>query len=434
MRTANLAGALLAACLLAGCSPALQSADVETLLRAPRLSGQTGAVQTALNRYLGGSATLRYPAGGEFSSPFLFGDWDGDGAAEAAVLYTPDASPNVWLAVLEPDGDDWRVAQTIEGLSSEVDSITYAHLRDADSAQLLVGYANAQGDRYLVVYLYSDGALQTILNQQYSEMILADVTGSAETQDLVLAIPTEAENGGVTLNLLTNTEQGFQSLQTLNIGEGDYSGCAALHAGADADGRPRLVMDGWASAARNSLASSIITYDSESGFLGTYYPEGISPSTMRRDTLRYDPALLSTDIDGNGTIDIPRELDDGGTLSEPLDSRLKFLLWQDYADAAGGQLCFGIYDAEYRFFLPLPETMRGNVLVRGNGPGTGWMICNAAGTMVYAEVRVVDPAEAGGSDYVRLATIGSQQLQFRAVNTYRGLTAANLQRGVVLFE
>ena len=434
MRFVKLVCALLALCLAAGCSGTPLGSDVEALLRVPQLSGQTGAVQSALNRYLGVSATLRYPASGEFLSPFLFGDWDGDGTGEAAVLYTSDASTNVWLAILEPSGDDWRVTQTVEGLSGEVETVTYAHLRDADSLQLLVGYTSAQGDRYLVVYLYSDETLQTILNQQYTEMILADVTGSAETQDLVLAIPTDTENGGVTLNLLTNTDQGFQSLQTLNIGEGDYSGCAALHAGTDAAGRPWLVMDGWASAARNSLASSIITYDSETGFLGTYYPEGISPSTMRRQTLRYDPALLSTDIDGNGTIDIPQELTDGGILNEPLDSRLKFLLWQDYGDESGGNFCFGIYDSEDRFFLPLPESMHGNVLVRPNGPGTGWLLCNAAGTMAYCELRIVDPAEAGGENYVRIANIGSQQLQFREINNYYGLTASDLQKGVVLFE
>lgn len=434
MRFAKLVCATLAACLLAGCSVSSMGADVETLLRAPQLSGQTGAVQSALNRYLGVNATLRYPASGEFLSPFLFGDWDGDGESEAAVLYTSDASTNVWLAILESEGESWRVTQTIEGLSGEVETVTYAHLRDAESLQLLVGYASAQGDRYLVAYLYSEGALQEILRQQYTEMIVADVTGSAETQDLVLALPTEAENGGVTLNLLTNTEDGFRSAQTLNVGQDDYSGCAALHAGTDADGNPWLVMDGWTSAAQNSLATSIITYDSETGFLGTYYPEGVSAGTMRRQTTRYDPSLLSTDIDGNGTIDIPRELTDGGNLTEPMDSRLKFLLWQDYSDSAGGNFCFGIYDSEYRFFLPLPESMHGNVTVRANASGTGWMICNATGSVLYCELRIVDPSEAGSGDYLRIATIGSQQLQFREISRYYGLDAADLQKGIVMFE
>ena len=94
---------LLVPLLLAGCSA---EGNVETLLRAPQLSGESAALQKALNSYLGGSATLKYPANGDFLSPFAFGDWDGDGTDEAAILYTTDTtSSNVWLAVLEPSGD-----------------------------------------------------------------------------------------------------------------------------------------------------------------------------------------------------------------------------------------------------------------------------------------------------------------------------------------
>ena len=50
----RLAALLPAAALLAGCSAA---GDVETLLRAPQLSGESAALQKALNSYLGGSAT-----------------------------------------------------------------------------------------------------------------------------------------------------------------------------------------------------------------------------------------------------------------------------------------------------------------------------------------------------------------------------------------
>lgn len=97
----KIAALLLVPVLLAGCSAA---GDVETLLRAPQLSGERGPAK-ALNNYLGGSATLKYPASGDFLSPFAFGDWDGDGTDEAAVLYTTDTtSSNVWLAVLEPTG------------------------------------------------------------------------------------------------------------------------------------------------------------------------------------------------------------------------------------------------------------------------------------------------------------------------------------------
>ena len=110
--------ALAAALLLSGCS-AVTGSDVESLLRAPQASGETSAVQKALNSALGVTATLKYPASGDFLSPLLFGDWDGDGQDEAAVLYTLDASAgNVYLAVLEPTEENgWRVTQTRAGSS-----------------------------------------------------------------------------------------------------------------------------------------------------------------------------------------------------------------------------------------------------------------------------------------------------------------------------
>ena len=82
---------LLAACCLAGllpgCSfPMTENMQVEELLRAPRLSGDYGALQNALNDWLGESAQLKYPMQGDLLSPFLLQDLDGDGEQDAAVL------------------------------------------------------------------------------------------------------------------------------------------------------------------------------------------------------------------------------------------------------------------------------------------------------------------------------------------------------------
>lgn len=406
-------------------------------------SGETSAVQKALNSALGVTATLKYPASGDFLSPLLFGDWDGDGQDEAAVLYTLDASAgNVYLAILEPTEENgWRVTQTAEGLSSEVESVNTAHLRDENSLQILVGYASAQGDRYMVVYLYTEDGLQIIIKQAYTEMILANLTGGEGTQDLVLALPAEQEGGGLNLQLLTNTEDGFRSAQTLAIG--DYSGCAALHAGIGADDGNYLVVDGWTGASGTSLASSIVVYDPETRFLQTYRPAGVA--NLTKATLRYDAALVSTDLDGNGTIEIPTMIDDGGKISTGMDKRLRFILWRDFAAADETGSHFGVYDSEYSFFLALPESMHGSVLLRTNRDGSGWMVCNREGTTVYCELRLTDPAketqtpdsdgeqtEAG--EYRRIANIGSQQLQARVVTPYYGLSIDDIIHGTTVFR
>ena len=422
----------LAVILLTGCGTAN---DVDTLLRAPQLSGESAALQKALNSYLGGSATLKYPASGDFLSPFAFGDWDGDGTNEAAVLYTADTTgSNVFLAVLEPTGaDSWRVSQTVEGLSSEVERFSAAHLRDASSQQLLAGYGSAQGDRYLVAYEYDGTTLSTIISNRYTEMVLGDFTGKGDTQDLVIALPTDTEYGGVTLQLLTNVEGEFRSYQTLNLGEGSYSGCAALSASQGRDDAMYLVMDAWAGS--NSLVSDIILYDEETGFLQPYHPPGLSDP--QRSTLRYHDELLSRDIDGNGTIDIPVEIDDGGNLQSPMDKSLVFLLWKDYTTASGGHSRFGVYDSKNNFYMPLPESMHGSILIRSNQSGDGWLICNSDGTTIYCEMRVVDPADEAENpdetrEYERIANIGSQQLQARIVTPYYGLSIDTITSGTVL--
>ncbi|MGN0975555.1 MAG: hypothetical protein ACI4OL_06090 [Gemmiger sp.] len=416
---------------LTGCSA---GGEVDNLLRAPQLSGETSAVQRALNSYLGESANLKYPSSGDFLSPFLFGDWDGDGVREAAVLYTSDKSgPNVWLAVLEPDEDGtWKVTGTAEGLSDSVEVVSYASLRDAESQQLLVGYGSAPGDQYLAVYLYDGQTLQPVIKQAYTEMLLADITGKGTTQDLILALPTETENGGINLQLLTNYEGLFKSAQTLSVGAGVYSGCAALHAGVGRDGGAYLVVDGYTGGSGGYLASSIIIYDNETGYLTSYLPPNVTD--MYHNTLRYDDLLFSADIDSDGTVDIPVEVDDGGELRAPLDKRLRFVLWKDYVGARGGSAVFGVYDSEYRFFLPLPESLHGSVCIKENMAGTGWLVCDAAGDTAYCELRVVSQAKAQSSEFHRIANIGAQQLQVRVITPYYGLELQKILDNTIVME
>ena len=104
--------------LLAGCSMPGEQVQVEELLRAPKLSGDYGDVQTALNDWLGESAQLKYPIQGELLSPFVLQDLDGDGRQDAAVLYTTAQTANVCVAILQrDDAGSWQVRQSVEGLA-----------------------------------------------------------------------------------------------------------------------------------------------------------------------------------------------------------------------------------------------------------------------------------------------------------------------------
>ena len=73
--------------------------------------------------------------------------------------------------------------------------------------------------------------------------------------------------------------------------------------------------------------------------------------------------------------------------------------------------------ASITFFMELPESMHGSIMIRGNQSSTGWLICNAEGNDGLLRDARRDPADnaATGVEYERIATIGSQQLQARVV-------------------
>ena len=303
---------LLVSVLLAGCNALPgENLQVEELLRAPRLSGDYGAVQTALNDWLGESAQLKYPMQGELLSPFLLQDLDGDGQQDAAVLYTTAQSTNVCIAILQRDDTGaWQVRQSVEGLADTVENVRLAQLRAGDDCQLVVGYVAAQGDHYLAVYAYNDGQLSTILEQSYEQYLVEDITGGG-SQDLILM--STQEDGGVQIELLTvDKEGGFRQAAVMGLSADRFSGCASVAAGLGSDRRNYLVLDGWTGISGNNLASVLLRFDESTQQM--VQASQISADELYEASLRNVSTLVSCDLDGDGIVEIPTQPDEAGII------------------------------------------------------------------------------------------------------------------------
>ncbi|MFR2000680.1 MAG: hypothetical protein ACLS3Z_00470 [Faecalibacterium sp.] len=319
--------------LLCSCQtllPANEKAQVEELLRAPKLSGDYGALQTALNDWLGESAQLKYPIQGELLSPFVLQDLDGDGQQDAAVLYTTAQTANVCVAILQrDDAGSWQVRQSVEGLAETVENVSLAQLQDTDSCQLVVGYTAAQNDHYLAVYSYQDGTLSTILEQQYEQYLVENITGGS-SQDLILM--STQEDGSVQIELLTADREGsFRQVAVNGLSADKFSGCASVAAGAGADGRHYLVLDGWTGISGNNLASVLLCYDETSQQMVP--ATRISSQRLYNASLRNVPTLVSRDLDGDGIVEIPTQPDEAGLLNLSQSRRMDFIVWMDYTSS-----------------------------------------------------------------------------------------------------
>ena len=347
---------LLCLCL-AGCSMPGEQVQVEELLRAPKLSGDYGDVQTALNDWLGESAQLKYPMQGDLLSPFLIHDLNGDGQQDAAVLYTTAQSSNVCVAILQKGGDGmWQVRQNAEGLADTVDSVGLAQLQPGDASQLVVGYVAAQGDHYLAVYSYTDGELSTILEQQYQQYLVEDITGGG-SQDLILM--STLEDGGVQIELLTVDKEGsFQQVAVMGLSADRFSGCASVAAGVGADGRHYLVLDGWTGISGNNLASVLLYFDEDTQQMVP--ADQISTEKLYTASLRNVPSLVSQDLDGDGIVEIPTQPDEAGLLNMSQSRRMDFIVWMDYT-SPHPEKSFGLLDEETNCYIELPMEWEGNL-------------------------------------------------------------------------
>lgn len=343
--------------LLAGCSMPGEQVQVEELLRAPKLSGDYGDVQTALNDWLGESAQLKYPMQGDLLSPFLLQDLDGDGRQDAAVLYTTAQSSNVCIAILQKDDADiWHVRQNVEGLADTVESVGLAQLQPGDATQLVVGYTAAQGDHYLAVYSYTDGVLSTILEQQYQQYLVEDITGGGN-QDLILM--STLEDGGVQIELLTVDKEGsFQQVAVMGLSANRFAGCASVAAGVGADGRHYLVLDGWTGISGNNLASVLLRFDEDTQQMVP--ADQISTEKLYTASLRNVPSLVSQDLDGDGIVEIPTQPDEAGLLNMSQSRRMDFIVWMDYT-SLHPEKSFGLLDEETNCYIELPMEWEGNL-------------------------------------------------------------------------
>lgn len=343
--------------LLADCSMPGEQVQVEELLRAPKLSGDYGDVQTALNDWLGESAQLKYPMQGDLLSPFLLQDLDGDGRQDAAVLYTTAQSSNVCIAILQKDDADiWHVRQNVEGLADTVESVGLAQLQPGDATQLVVGYTAAQGDHYLAVYSYTDGVLSTILEQQYQQYLVEDITGGGN-QDLILM--STLEDGGVQIELLTVDKEGsFQQVAVMGLSANRFAGCASVAAGVGADGRHYLVLDGWTGISGNNLASVLLRFDEDTQQMVP--ADQISTEKLYTASLRNVPSLVSQDLDGDGIVEIPTQPDEAGLLNMSQSRRMDFIVWMDYT-SPHPEKSFGLLDEETNCYIELPMEWEGNL-------------------------------------------------------------------------
>ena len=403
----KLAALLCAVLLLAGCTlPGQEGTTVEELLRAPRLEGDYGEIQAALDSWLGQSAQLKYPLNGDLLSPFLMSDFDGDGVQDAAVLYTVTDTPNIYMALLQKDdAGAWQVRDSIEGLTETVDTVRFARLQEGGANQIIVGYTAQQEDNYLAVYAYQKGKLEAIFAEPYDQYIVEDITGTGY-EDLIL-LGTDEEGTAQIKLLSSDREGGFRQAAVMGLSADKFTGCASLAAGMGAYGGQYLVLDGWTGVSGTNLASVLLRYNEQSQQMEP--ARQISADDLYEASLRNVPDLVSQDLDKDGVVEIPTQPEGAGLINLSQGRRMDFILWMDYTSAQPRK-SFGILDEELGFYIELPMEWYGSLLLTDGPEENQVELRSQDGQVLYMTVRITELSDRS-SDWTRLGVVSNRLIQ-----------------------
>ena len=185
---------------------------------------------------------------------------------------------------------------------------------------------------------------------------IKDITGGS-SQDLILM--STQEDGSVQIELLTADREGsFRQVAVNGLSADKFSGCASVAAGAGADGRHYLVLDGWTGISGNNLASVLLRFDED---MQQMVPaDQLSTEKLYTASLRNVPSLVSQDLDSDGIVELPTQPDEAGLLNMSQSRRMDFIVWMDYT-SPHPEKSFGLLDEETNCYIELPMEWEGNL-------------------------------------------------------------------------
>ncbi len=348
--------AALAVCLC-GCS----GGDYISLLKAPSSPEEPRGIAAALNRAVKGEYTLRYPAEGEHRGALTRFDLDGNGATEAVVFYSTRDSDGVvtmHLGLLRREGGDWIMTSDQRASAAGVNFVSFRDIDRDGVWEIVVSWNGGASGTLLAVYSYEGGELVARFLDECLAHFIYDADSDGEEELLVISDKEPGENkpgGG---------ERGVPSAFLYKLDKGGVkllSSCGV---------EPSVVEYGEPFLSEVGGFSAVVT----DGFLrggaavteafvwgaGTLRNLFFDEETGKNTATERASGLPSKDINGDGTLEIPRTV----ALPFPEEAGSTFLVrWEcftpDGFQPSGLSLC----NTEDGYIVDIPTDWEGHITV-----------------------------------------------------------------------
>lgn len=339
--------------------------DTLSLMRPPKATGDEANIQQILEEVGGSDLTLKYPQKGDYRSAIVMYDITGDGEEEAVAFYTSNKSKDTstHMMIIGITDGKWTNWGDFIGLGSTVDRICFGDLDGDGIHEIIVGWGNSYNTlNALSVYQYQDGKIVSIeVDYNYSSIAVADFGKNGEDEIFISTLNDVSEDVVADAKLLKMDDETGQ-INNISRVELDPTVVRyeAMTVGDISPGVMGVVIDGYRED--GMMETEIVYWDKErNGMMAPLSSKGESNPTERVTS------TISSDIDGNGVIEIPFVTQMPGEAEQSDGTEPCYLTQWNWFNVANGTWEF-VYNMITNFSdgygFQLPEEWEGHVTAK----------------------------------------------------------------------
>lgn len=363
---------------LSGCD--FNIASVDSLMRPPKLSGDSSLLQEAFENSVNYSESviMKTPMSGDNRSSYLFYDLDNDETQEAFVFYSDPAVEDVaYISAFKKIDGNWSCVSNIKGRGEDVYEVSFADINGDGIKEIVISWnstsqvelANfsdfgSSRNRTMTIYSYNGSSFSLIKTEVFTKAFIDDLNGDNADELFVLNIDLSNQTKNTVGRIISFNsaykvvnEEEFAitgMLEILNVVTDNYISNDEVHT--------RLYIDGLISET-GVLTEVIDITHSDFAIKLPLYESNVSEAPL---TLR-DVRTNSRDIDNDGIVEIPtlETLVSGTSISSAsVDAMpLNLTVWSELKDGLIVADFKCLLNSTYGYMFVFPEDSVGKVTV-----------------------------------------------------------------------
>lgn len=393
--------------MFSGCTP---NFSVETLLTPPKMSEEQTAIYNALTA-AAGRVELRYPRTGDYLSAFVIHQLDEEPGQEAIVFYesrsavADEQQTNAsWLKIgfldCEDDGS-WRLNYELPVDGVEVDSVNFSTLGWHKTKILVSMSVLNSSSKSLCVIDYANGKANMLDVISYSEYTLGKVTSE---HDELLVFSRSDETAKATMSVYSCVEGGEfkQRYNTVNLDKNisEYDKIVIGNCTRMDNSTPCVAVDYL--LPDNQYGTDVIYFNGKALVTADDFVREGRTVTYTRKANNLSPKVNTTDIDGDGILDVPISVAMPRYESLTVPEQLLAYSWYSQSSDGATQVAYTFIDPGNNFVLVFPGRWVGMVTATVNtaaGSVTFWEVPADAKSELKKELLSVKLIKTGSATY-----------------------------------